>query len=77
VAHLAQIFIEALREELPAGADWVPSAALEHLPALLLARVDGKSPAEYLDERMRSHARGIAKDLMLHPAASVDEVFER
>jgi hypothetical protein len=39
--------------------------------------VDGKSPAEYLDERMRSHARGIAKDLMLHPAASVDEVFER
>jgi 5-methylthioribose kinase len=77
LAHLARVFSEALAKELPSGAEWVPGAAIEHLPALLLARADGKSPAEYLDARMRDLARSLAKDLMLHPAASVNEVFER
>ena len=63
--------------ELPGDAEWVRPAALEHLPALLLARVDGKSPAEYLDTGMRERARNLAKDLMKHPAGSVGEVFER
>jgi streptomycin 6-kinase len=77
LARLAGLFAEALNDELPCGAEWVPAAALEHLPALLLARVDGKSPAEYLDAGMRDRARNLAMDLMLHPAASVKEAFER
>jgi 5-methylthioribose kinase len=77
LTQLALTFAAALNEELPADAEWVPAAALEHLPALLLARVDGKSPAEYLDEGMRGRARDLAKDLMRHPAGSVREVFER
>jgi tRNA A-37 threonylcarbamoyl transferase component Bud32 len=77
LAHLAALFTEALGKELPPGAVWVPAAALEHLPALLLARVDGKSPAEYLDVAMRDRARNLAKDLMRHPAASLKEVFAR
>jgi hypothetical protein len=51
-------------------------AALEHLPALLLARVDGKSPAEYLDGAARERARWIARDMMLHPPTSVEAVFD-
>jgi hypothetical protein len=56
----------ALASAYLAGADWEASSALEHraariLPALLLARVDGKSPVEYLTaekdrELVREHA---------------------
>jgi 5-methylthioribose kinase len=74
---LARTFTEALRAELPGEAAWVPEAALEHLPALLLARVDGKSPAEYLDDAMRDTARNLALDLMARPAATVEEAFTR
>jgi aminoglycoside phosphotransferase (APT) family kinase protein len=38
------------------------------LPAMLLARVDGKSPVEYLDEKSCHLVRVIARDLL--PAAS-------
>jgi 5-methylthioribose kinase len=76
-AALAQVFFKALRENLPPEAGWVEQAALEHLPALLLARVDGKSPAEYLDGAARDRARLIARDMMLHPPTSVEAVFDK
>ena len=77
LAELAQQFQQALALALPPEAAWMESAALEHLPALLLARVDGKSPAEYLDEAGRSQARQLAISLMSKPAASVQEAFAR
>ena len=77
LADLAREFNEALGLALPPEADWMETAALEHLPALLLSRVDGKSPAEYLDEPGRVHARKLAISLMTEPARSVHEVFER
>ena len=48
---------------------WESAAALEQrtatlLPGLLLARVDGKSPVEYLDEPQRVQVRRIARDLV-------------
>ncbi|MEP6715299.1 MAG: phosphotransferase [Terriglobia bacterium] len=76
-AALAEAFTRALRAGLPPAAGWVCDAALEHLPALLLARVDGKSPAEYLDADMRNSARALALALMREPARSVGEIFER
>jgi 5-methylthioribose kinase len=75
-AMLGQTFFQALRENLPPEAGWMEQAALEHLPALLLARVDGKSPAEYLDGAARERARWIARDMMLHPPTSVEAVFD-
>ncbi len=77
LAELAAVFLDALERELPPGADWIRASALHHLPALLLARVDGKSPAEYLDEAGRIRARQLAISLMTHPASSLDEVFTR
>lgn len=46
--------------------NWEPVAGVEHraaqlLPALALARVDGKSPVEYLDDRQRETLRTTAR----------------
>ncbi len=75
--RLANIFMDELRAGLPAEAARIPEAGLRHFPALLLARVEGKSPAEYLDEAGRERARSLALGLMRRPAASVAEVFAR
>jgi 5-methylthioribose kinase len=71
--ELARVFVAAIGS----GTEWVVEAALEHLPALLLARVEGKSPAEYLDAAMRLRAKALALELMRHGAESVEQVFTR
>ena len=43
------------------------------LPALLLARVDGKSPVEYLTEPQRQLVRGIAREL-IPTATSLEQI---
>ncbi len=77
LAGLAGAFLDGLAARLPAECGWIVPAALEHLPALLLARVEGKSPAEYLDAGMRKRAAALAVDLMTRPPASLEEVFQR
>lgn len=62
------------------GVGWEAPAALERrvarlLPGLLLARVDGKSPVEYLDaEPERVVVRDVARALLQQPTARLDEV---
>lgn len=46
------------------------------LPGLLLARVDGKSPVEYLSEVQRSVMRAFARDLLLHPVENLDGIVK-
>lgn len=51
---------------------WEPPPAVEArtaslLPALLLARVDGTSPVEYLDETQRTRVRGRARAMLAQP----------
>ncbi len=64
---------DALAEAHLDGVDWEPRDALERraatlLPALLLARVDGKSPVEYLsDDRERGTVRRVARRLLRSP----------
>ncbi len=55
-----------------ARVDWEPAAEVEGraarlLPGLLLARVDGKSPVEYLDEQGLADVRRIALPLLANP----------
>lgn len=57
---LAGTFLQSFEATRPAAASWVVAASARHLPALLLARVDGKSPVEYLDEAARLTARACA-----------------
>ena len=48
------------------------------LPGLTLARVDGKSPVEYLtDDADRRAVRNAAKTLLKHPADRLDELIAR
>ena len=56
--------------------DWEPRAAIERraaalLPGLLLARVDGKSPVEYIDDDAdRERVRRVAGALLRRPVAA-------
>ncbi len=47
------------------------------LPALLLARVDGKSPAEYLTDADKPAVRAFAHELIVSPAPSVETIATR
>lgn len=57
--------------------DWEDVDKLERricdlLPALMLARIDGKSPVEYLDRATRDVIRRFAKPLVLDPPESLN-----
>jgi aminoglycoside phosphotransferase (APT) family kinase protein len=61
---------------------WEPWAALDArtaalLPGLLLGRVDGKSPAEYLAAADREAIRPFARDLLLHPVDGLAVIASR
>jgi len=47
------------------------------LPALMLARVDGKSPAEYLSDNTRDKVRQIALKQLNRPTNSLQDLIER
>ena len=70
-------FFKAARAGMPEPGDWLEPATLAHLGVLMLARVDGKSPAEYLDAGQQEAVRRVARDLILHPPATIAEVFLR
>ena len=71
---------EAFAEEYLNTANWEPRDILESristlLPGLFLARVDGKSPVEYLtDENDKNKVRRTARHLLLNPVTRLDEV---
>jgi aminoglycoside phosphotransferase (APT) family kinase protein len=77
VAALALRFWQVYQAGIPAESDWIEAATLAHLGCLLLARVDGKSPAEYITApSLREEIRGFARNLILAPPARVSDVFE-
>jgi len=77
LAGAAASFWLALRDDLPEPAPWFEAATVAHLGALMLARIDGKSPVEYLrDAALRARVRDFARNLMLAPPSRVLEVFE-
>lgn len=60
---------ESFRASYLDGVSWEETVQIEArtamlLPALMLARVDGKSPVEYLDETQRSFVRNAAIELI-------------
>ena len=62
------------------GVDWEPVADFERraatlLPGLFLARVDGKSPAEYLtDEADKDKVRRVAREFLKNPTDRLETV---
>ena len=71
---------DALTEAYLRGVDWEDAAALEEraaqlLPALFLARIDGKSPVEYLtDEASKDTVRRAARAMLRQPTNKLSEV---
>ena len=71
---------DALSSSYLAGADWEPAAGLEQraaslLPGLLLARVDGKSPVEYLTaDADKDRVRQFARRHLLSPPSTLSEL---
>jgi tRNA A-37 threonylcarbamoyl transferase component Bud32 len=70
----------ALAEHYRSAVDWEPAAELEArtarlLPGLLLARVDGKSPVEYIsDDAGKAHVRRVAGSLLRDPVERLEAV---
>ncbi len=77
-AAAASAFWSTLLETTGTDQPWMEPAAMRHLGCLLLARIDGKSPAEYLTaESVRAQVRKAARQLILTPPASSADAFER
>ena len=73
-SSLADAYIKGVHWEAPGG---IAERTATLLPALLLARVDGKSPVEYLTiESDKNKVREFATRLLLHPAASLSKLKE-
>lgn len=72
----------ALSARYLAGVTWEPPAAMEArtarlLPGLLLARVDGKSPAEYVTGAAdKARVRRVAKSLLAVPTARLADLAD-
>jgi tRNA A-37 threonylcarbamoyl transferase component Bud32 len=71
---------EVLCEAYLQGVSWEPRGRLEQraaalLPGLLLARVDGKSPVEYIDdEAQRDVVRRVARTFLLRPVEQLGPI---
>jgi len=53
------------------------SGAIRHLGCLHLARIDGKSPAEYLTGPERVSIREYARNLILNPPGAIRQIFQQ
>ena len=79
--ELLALSAAGLWEAYAAQVDWEPAEALEGrvaalLPALLLARVDGKSPVEYLDAAQRVKQRDVARAMFGSAPTRIADIFE-
>jgi 5-methylthioribose kinase len=73
----AGAFWKTFVEGIPPEA-WIEAATVKHLGWLLLARVDGKSPAEYLrGVDLQDRVRRFARELIVSPPESVAAIFEK
>ncbi len=78
LSRAALRFWETYRAGVPAECDWIEPATLSHLGCLLLARIDGKSPAEYItDPALGARVRDFARTLITAPPDHVADVFEQ
>jgi 5-methylthioribose kinase len=72
----ADAFLDAYRGAVPPALAPEAGYVLGHVGCLMVARVDGKSPAEYLLPEGRARARAAGTELMLRPPDSLDGAFE-
>ncbi len=71
-------FYQQVETHLPESHDEFQDFTIRHWAALMLARVDGKSPAEYITlEETRQRIRQFARQVILHPPKDVAEFWDQ
>jgi aminoglycoside phosphotransferase (APT) family kinase protein len=74
----ARRFWDSYLAEEPPGRPEIAASTARVLGGLLLARVDGKSPVEYLvTEEERNHVRLLARDFVAKRVSKLDALLER
>ena len=71
------VFFRAYEAGVSDGLRHEAEYVLGHVGCLMLARVDGKSPAEYLSELERDRARRLGISLIVEPPQNVDGAWKR
>lgn len=72
----ARAFASAYFAGAPTDATAVDARAADLVAALMLARVDGKSPVEYLDGGDRAFVRATARDWLERPPGPLGALFD-
>jgi hypothetical protein len=73
--NAATAFLDTWKAELPPGEqNAAESRAAALLPCLMLARIDGKSPVEYLTEPFRAAVRAASRPLISNAPATIRDV---
>ncbi len=84
--QFAPIYFDAAREfwkalRIGLGADtprYFEFMTIRHLGGLMLARIDGKSPVEYIcDDETKEIVRDVARKILLDPPSSLEKLVER
>lgn len=73
----AHRFVSAYDGDVPETLKIDEAHLLDHLGCLLMARVDGKSPVEYLEPEAQDVARTLGRSLLLDPPPSLDRAWAR
>jgi 5-methylthioribose kinase len=76
-AECAQAFSRAYQQGAGDGFGGPTAYLFGHVGCMMLARVDGKSPAEYLTPRGQRLARSLGTSLVISPPALVEEAWNR
>ncbi len=71
---LAETYLDGVTWE---GRSGIESRAAALVPAFLLARVDGRSPVEYLDEAQRDRVREMARAMLLGRTETLGAIANR
>lgn len=75
-AAAARAFLDGFSTELAGAVRVDPAQLVRQTGCLLLARVDGKSPADYLTEDEKPRVRALARRLLTDPPAAVIDAWE-
>lgn len=82
IRHALWAEVQAFWDTYESYVDWEDAAGLQQrlcrlLPALMLGRVDGKSPVEYLDTDGQAQLRNLALQCIQQPQATIKEFIEQ
>lgn len=77
LTSMLNVALTGYRETNSEYADTVERRIAILLPMLMLARVDGKSPVEYLNAEQQAHVRAFASEHILTPCHDLEHLLDK